>query len=101
MRESRLYGSVRGALSNERPYRDRCASNDGQCAMPDSAILSARHHRPEQVPAFALELHHLKLLQRRKIGRAGLDLGARQIDADLEIQVGRLLHDVLAGEIVL
>lgn len=22
MRESRLYGSVRGALSNERPYRD-------------------------------------------------------------------------------
>ena len=28
MRESRLYGSVRGALSNERPYRDRrkCSS---------------------------------------------------------------------------
>ena len=24
MRESRLYGSVRGALSNERPYRVRC-----------------------------------------------------------------------------
>jgi hypothetical protein len=23
MRESRKYGSVRGALSNERPYRDR------------------------------------------------------------------------------
>jgi hypothetical protein len=23
MRESRSYGSVRGALSNERPYRDR------------------------------------------------------------------------------
>jgi hypothetical protein len=22
MRESRMYGSVRGALSNERPYRD-------------------------------------------------------------------------------
>src|SRR6202022_2366423 len=30
MRESRLYGSVRGALSNERPYRDRCARNDGR-----------------------------------------------------------------------
>jgi len=31
MRESRTYGSVRGALSNERPYRDRrCAPrNDG------------------------------------------------------------------------
>jgi hypothetical protein len=25
MRESRTYGSVRGALSNERPYRDRIA----------------------------------------------------------------------------
>jgi len=25
MRESRLYGSVRGALSNERPYRERHA----------------------------------------------------------------------------
>jgi hypothetical protein len=24
MRESRPYGSVRGALRNERPYRDRC-----------------------------------------------------------------------------
>ena len=28
MRESRTYGSVRGALSNERPYRDRT------CAVP-------------------------------------------------------------------
>jgi len=26
MRESRTYGSVRGALSNERPYRDRRTS---------------------------------------------------------------------------
>ena len=29
MRESRTYGSVRGALSNERPCRDRFARNDG------------------------------------------------------------------------
>ncbi len=29
MRESRTYGSVRGALSNGRPYRDRFARNDG------------------------------------------------------------------------
>jgi len=28
MRESRTYGSVRGALSNERPYRDRTATRD-------------------------------------------------------------------------
>ena len=27
MRESRTYGSVRGALSNERPYRDRWAQS--------------------------------------------------------------------------
>ena len=29
MRESRKYGSVRGALSNERPYRDEGASEAG------------------------------------------------------------------------
>lgn len=29
MRESRTYGSVRGARSNARPYRDRFARNDG------------------------------------------------------------------------
>ncbi|MGY4283108.1 hypothetical protein ACVWXO_002328 [Bradyrhizobium sp. LM2.7] len=33
MRESRTYGSVRGALSNERPYRDRCARNDELVAL--------------------------------------------------------------------
>jgi hypothetical protein len=27
MRESRPYGSVRGALSNERSYRDSCTNN--------------------------------------------------------------------------
>jgi len=35
MRESRTYGSVRGALSNERPYRDRFARNDG-CDIAES-----------------------------------------------------------------
>src|ERR1700704_3084448 len=34
MRESRTYGSVRGALSNERPYRDRLARNDGSWHRP-------------------------------------------------------------------
>src|SRR5450756_2477554 len=37
MRESRTYGSVRGALSNERPYRDHLMQNYG-----DSALSSAR-----------------------------------------------------------
>ena len=32
MRESRTYGSVRGALSNERPYRDR------SCAVPTISL---------------------------------------------------------------
>src|SRR5882762_8501434 len=34
MRESRTYGSVRGALSNERPNRDRFARNDGLMRSP-------------------------------------------------------------------
>src|ERR1700743_3413948 len=62
-----------------------------------SGILLARHQRTEQLPAPALETHHLQLLQRREVGRASLDLGARQIDADLEIEIGGLLHHVLAG----
>jgi hypothetical protein len=33
MRENRTYGSVRGALSNERPYRDRFARNEGGLVM--------------------------------------------------------------------
>ena len=44
MRESRLYGSVRGALSNERPYRDRFARNDVelQTHVHDLAAQCAR-----------------------------------------------------------
>jgi hypothetical protein len=35
MRESRTYGSVRGALSNERPYRDRLSgSRHAMAHMP-------------------------------------------------------------------
>jgi hypothetical protein len=32
MRESRTYGSVRGALSNERPYRDQIARLEDLCS---------------------------------------------------------------------
>jgi len=40
MRESRTYGSVRGALSNERPYRDRFARNDehGEVSLLSSCV---------------------------------------------------------------
>jgi hypothetical protein len=43
MRESRTYGSVRGALSNERPYRDRrfAPRNDGERAERESAAAYA------------------------------------------------------------
>src|SRR5258708_28050648 len=57
------------------------------------------HHRSEQLPALAREAHHLQLLERREIGWAGLDPGSGQIHADLEVQVGRLPHDVFAGEV--
>src|SRR6266851_4660456 len=42
MRESRTYGSVRGALRNERPYRDRCARNDGK-----HTFATSRRDAPE------------------------------------------------------
>src|SRR5882757_10083428 len=60
MRESRTYGSVRGALSNERPYRDppslfelrRTLSSQELLAMTElmtllqsKSIPSHRHHR--------------------------------------------------------
>ena len=39
MRESRSYGSVRGALRNERPYRDRI-----ELAFPDNRNVSNVYH---------------------------------------------------------
>jgi hypothetical protein len=50
MRESRLYGSVRGALRNERPYRDRrSAPRNDDVASP---VLTALRPKPGR-------LHHL------------------------------------------
>jgi hypothetical protein len=46
MRESRTYGSVRGALSNERPYRDRAQcrrsydGTGGRAAIPVMGMAS-------------------------------------------------------------
>ena len=39
MRESRTYGSVRGALSNERPYRDDAASSSRSSAARAGASI--------------------------------------------------------------
>src|ERR1700738_4910235 len=59
MRESRLYGSVRGALSNERPYRDRCARNDD----PDVPFLKG-----------AADVEALRLVNRNILRRVQLHL---------------------------
>src|SRR5215216_6898284 len=42
MRESRTYGSVRGALSNERPYRDRSV----RTIRPFDTCATARNRAP-------------------------------------------------------
>ena len=58
------------------------------------------HDGPEPLPAFALEPHHLQLFDGSEIVRICLDAGSRKIDADLEIEIGGLLHDILAGQVV-
>ena len=41
MRESRSYGSVRGALSNERPYRDRDVARRAKACVPTICLQIA------------------------------------------------------------
>src|SRR5260370_40626886 len=55
----------------------------------------------EPLPGFALKPHELQLRKRGKVAGAGVDLDARQQAAQLKpFYAGRLLHDVLAREIV-
>ena len=62
---------------------------------------SAHQQVAEQLPALAVEFCELHLPDRAEIGRRRVDLHARQHHRQLEIlDVGRLPHDVLAGEIV-
>src|ERR1700720_2111896 len=52
MRESRLYGSVRGALSNERPYRDRRfapRNDEGSLSPPVPPVAAADIGHPHQL----------------------------------------------------
>ena len=49
MRESRTYGSVRGALSDERPYRDPNSVSDPPLNK------RCRHHRREGFEAIVIE----------------------------------------------
>src|SRR3977135_2981817 len=43
MRESRTYGSVRGALSNGRPYRDRGACHRARIRATRSLAMTVQH----------------------------------------------------------
>src|SRR5262249_17745069 len=55
----------------------------------------------EQVPFAVGEAHHLELLDRREVGRAGVDLDAGHDRGRGEIfQVCRLLHHGCAREVV-
>ena len=61
----------------------------------------AGQDRTEWNVALAVEAPHLGLLDRREIGRAGIDRDAGQQHRQFEIvQAGRLLHHVLAGQLV-
>src|SRR6185312_6921467 len=73
---------------------DWCVS----CLPRSSRVLE---DRAEQLPALAVELHHLELLVHPIVGGRGVVEDARQRQVELNVlQVSGLLHHVLAGEIV-
>src|SRR5712675_61138 len=51
MRESRLYGSVRGALSNERPYRDPEAMRILRDELPNIEVSVSSQYSPDLAQA--------------------------------------------------
>src|SRR3954466_12580638 len=70
-------------------------------ALPLACRALVLEDRAEQFPALAVELHHLQLLVDAVIVRRGVGDDARQRQIELDVlEAGRLLHDVLAGEIV-
>src|ERR1700716_1057418 len=74
MRESRTYGSVRGALSNERPYRDRCARNDekkGRIIDPALKIFIANREGSRRLHQAFLDERFLNLRTRTDAGLVG------------------------------
>src|SRR5947209_6014851 len=66
-----------------------------------SAANVAADDVAEQFPLVSLELHQLKLGDRREIGGAGVNLDARKQTTKFQIpDARRLLHDVFSREIV-
>src|SRR5262245_58814788 len=58
-------------------------------------------NRAEQLPALAVEAHHLLLLVDAVVVRRGVALDARQREVELDIlQIGRLFQHVLARQVV-
>src|SRR5215467_14434357 len=73
-------------------------SFSGDCS---STVELAAQHRTEQRPPLAVKPRHLDLLDRRKIGRAGVDLdpGEQHWHGEV-VQVGCLFHYVLPGQVI-
>src|SRR5258708_26941499 len=73
------------------------ARGDGEALAPDVAVDDVA----EALPGLALEFHELNRGDRSEVSGAGIDLDARKQAAELKsLDAGRLLHDVLAREIV-
>ncbi len=51
MPESGTYGSVRGAPSNGRPYRDRCACGAPAATVDNALLRGCAAHRPPPPPS--------------------------------------------------
>src|SRR5260370_7274940 len=84
---------ARGVAAQDALHRVR----DTRVSAPDVAADDVA----EQLPLLTLEPLQLKLADRGEIGWAGVDRNAGQQDFGAEIlEACRLLHDVLAGEIV-
>jgi hypothetical protein len=60
--------------------------------------LLAVYDGSEQFESFAGESHRTKLIDRRVIGRTGLNSYAREVHIDFHIETGHLLHDIVASQ---
>src|ERR1700722_1640224 len=67
---------------------------------PATLRPSAAQHVAEQFPTLAVEFLQPHLVHREEAGRARTDPNARQQHGQFHIDVRRLLHQVLAGQLV-
>src|SRR5690349_19185595 len=82
------------------PPKEKRGSATRALTLPQPPLLGA-HHIAEASPGLAVEARQLHLLDRREVGRARVDLDARQRGVGDEVlEAGRLLHDVGAAQVV-